>query len=139
MAEALIRGLVRGGHITKDRVTASAPRAERLDELKKAYGIEVSPDNRSVARNSLVVLSIKPQIMDKVLREIGDQLQPGTLVVSIAAGVDTEAIEAAVPEGVRVVRAMPNTCALVGAAATAICAGRHASPADLDTAKAMFD
>jgi pyrroline-5-carboxylate reductase len=140
MAEALIRGLVRGGHIAADRVSASAPRRERLDELKAGYAIAVTSDNREVARRAeLVVLSVKPQILDKVLREVGDQLRPGTLVISIAAGVDTETIEAAVTDGVRVVRAMPNTPALVGAGATAISAGRHASDADLAMARAVFD
>ncbi len=140
MAEALIRGLVRGGHIAADRVYASGPRAERLDQLRVAYAIHVTTDNREVARTAgLVVLAVKPQILDKVLKEIGDQLKPGTLVVSIAAGVDTEAIEGAVAEGVRVVRAMPNTPALVGAGATAISGGRHASDSDLATAKALFD
>ena len=140
MAEALIRGLVRGGHVPAARITASGPRRERLDELAWSYGIAITVDNRELARGSgLVVLSVKPQILDKVLREVGDQLAPGTLVVSIAAGVDTEAIEALVADGVRVVRAMPNTPALVGAGATAIAPGKHASEADLATAKAMFD
>jgi pyrroline-5-carboxylate reductase len=139
MAEALIRGLVRGGHIAADRVTASGPRRERLDELQASYGINVETDNRIVAKNAVVVLSVKPQIMDKVLREIGDQLAPGTLVISIAAGVDTETIETAVAEGVRVIRAMPNTPALVGAGATAISAGSRGSEQDIATAKAMFD
>ena len=140
MAEALIRGLVRGGHVAANRIKASGPRRERLDELAKAYAIEVTADNREVARGAaIVVLSVKPQIMDKVLREVGDQIKPGTLVISIAAGVDTEAIETAVADGVRVVRAMPNTCALVGAAATAISGGKHANADDLATAKAIFD
>ena len=140
MAEALIRGLVRGGHVPAARITASGPRRERLDELAWSYGIAITVDNRELARaNNLVVLSVKPQILDKVLREIGEQLMPGTLVVSIAAGVDTEAIEARVGDGVRVVRAMPNTPALVGAGATAIAPGKHASEADVATAKAMFD
>jgi pyrroline-5-carboxylate reductase len=140
MAEAMIRGLVRGGHIPADRVAASAPRRERLDALVKAYGIHGTTDNREVVRRSrLIVMSVKPQILDKVLREIGDQLAPGTLVVSIAAGVDTGTIEEAVADGVHVVRAMPNTPALVGAGATAIAAGKHASEADLVTARALFD
>ncbi len=140
MAEALIRGLVRGGHVGAERIIASAPRNERLAELRTAYAISVTRDNAEVARTAgLVVLSIKPQIMDKVLLEIGNQLKPGTLVISIAAGVDTETIEQAVPEGVRVIRAMPNTPALVGAAATAISAGRHATEDDLASARAMFD
>jgi pyrroline-5-carboxylate reductase len=140
MAEALIRGLVRGDHVPPSQITASGPRRERLDELSDNYGIAVKLDNREVARSvGVVVLSVKPQILDKVLREIGDQLQPGTLVISIAAGVATEAIESTVAQGVRVVRAMPNTPALVGAGATAISPGKHASDRDLATAKAMFD
>ncbi len=140
MAEALIRGLVRGGHVPAERITASGPRRERLEQLAKSYGVAITTDNRALARGAgLVVLSVKPQILDKVLREVGDQLKPGTLVVSIAAGVDTETIESAVADGVRVVRAMPNTPALVGAGATAIAPGSHASEADLATAKAMFD
>ncbi len=140
MAEALIRGLVRGGHVPANRIAASGPRKERLDELAREYGVDVTTNNREVAqRSGLVVLSIKPQIFDKVLREVGDQLKPGTLVVSIAAGVDTATIEAGLPEGVRVVRSMPNTPALVGAGATAISPGKHASEADLAVARALFD
>jgi pyrroline-5-carboxylate reductase len=140
MAEALIRGLVRGGHIAAEDVLASAPRAERRDELRAAYGIRVTGDNREVARAAdLCLLATKPQILDKVLREVGDQLRAGTLVISLAAGVSTETIEAAVPEGVRVVRAMPNTPALVGAGATAVAAGSRASEGDLAVARAVFD
>jgi pyrroline-5-carboxylate reductase len=140
MAEALIRGLVRGGHVPAERITASGPRQERLDELATRYGIATTTDNRALARAAgLVVLSVKPQILDKVLREVGDQLKPGTLVISIAAGIDTEAIESQIADGVRVVRAMPNTPALVGAGATAVAPGSQASDADLATAKALFD
>jgi pyrroline-5-carboxylate reductase len=140
MAEALIRGLVKGNHVPAGSVLASGPRRERLEELRKHYGIETLTDNRAVARRcNIVVLSVKPQIMDKVLREVGDQLKPGTLVVSIAAGVDTATIEEAVADGVRVVRAMPNTPALVGAGATAVSGGKYASEQDMATARAMFD
>ena len=167
MAEALIRGLVRGGHVPAQRIAASGPRRERLDELAKQYGIDVTTDNRDIARRcSLIVLSTKPQIVDKVLREIGDQLGAelreatggggsagsageaggkaprgvaGALVVSICAGIATGAIEEQLQPGVRVVRAMPNTPALVGAGATAIAPGQLASETDLATARALFD
>jgi pyrroline-5-carboxylate reductase len=140
MAEALIRGLVRGGHLPPERVLASARRRERLDELHRAYGIGTTLDNREVARGAeIVVLSVKPQILHKVLREVGGELRPGALVISIAAGVDTETIEEALGESVRVVRAMPNVPATVGAGATAIAAGRRAGEDDLDTARAIFD
>ena len=140
MAEAMIRGLVHGGHVPATRVVASAPRRERLDELAKTYGIHTTTDNREVAKKcGLVVLSVKPQILDKVLREIGDQLASDALVVSICAGIDTGAIEEAIAPGVRVVRAMPNTPALVGAGATAIAPGKLASESDLATVRALFD
>lgn len=140
MAEALIRGLVRGNHLDAERVMASAPRQERLDELAGEYGIGVTTVNREVAAScSVVVLSVKPQILEGVLREISDSLTANALVVSVAAGVDTATIEQAVAEGVHVVRAMPNTPALVGAGATAIAGGKHAGPADLATARAVFD
>jgi len=140
MAEALIRGLVRGGHVPASHVVASNPRKERLEQLQRDYDIKVDTDNKRVAAGAqLCLLAVKPQIVDKVLREIGDQLQPGTLVISVCAGIGTETIESAVGEGVRVVRAMPNTPALVGAGATAIAGGKHASEADLATARAVFD
>jgi pyrroline-5-carboxylate reductase len=140
MAEALIRGLVRGNHVPAASVAASGPRQERLDELRRDYGIDVTTHNREIVqRCGVVVLAVKPQILDKVLREVGDQLKPGALVVSIAAGIDTETIEESLPDGVRVVRAMPNTPALVGAGATAVSAGKHASESDLKTARALFD
>jgi pyrroline-5-carboxylate reductase len=140
MAEALIRGLVKGNHLPAQHVLVSGPRRERLDELHAKYAIETTVDNRAlVERCDLIVLSVKPQILDKVLREIGDRLKSGTLLISIAAGIDTATIEEAVSDGVRVVRAMPNTPALVGAGATAISAGKHASAEDLATARAMFD
>lgn len=140
MAEAMIGGLIRGKHVAASKIAASDPRKERIEELRAQFGIDVTTVNREIVeRSGLVVLSVKPQIMDKILREVGEHMKPGTLVVSIAAGVDTETIEAAVGDGVRVVRAMPNTPALVGAGATAIAAGKHASDTDLATAKALFD
>ncbi len=143
MAEALIRGLVRGGHVGGAQVTASAPRRERLDELATTYGIATTTDNAEVAVGAdILILSVKPQIMEKVLREVSAHVRTGALVISVAAGVDTETIELALSrsgETVRVVRAMPNTPALVGAGATAIAAGAHASTEDLAIARAIFD
>ncbi|MSP17853.1 MAG: pyrroline-5-carboxylate reductase [Myxococcales bacterium] len=138
MAEALIRGLLRGGE--GERVAASTPRAERIDELRARYGIEGTTDNVALAaRSDIVVLCVKPQIMRKVLEELAPNLRPDTLVISVAAGVPIAAIELLLPPGVRVIRAMPNMPALVDAGATAISRGGHASEADLALAKRIFD
>jgi pyrroline-5-carboxylate reductase len=140
MAEAVIRGLVGGGVVPADKVIASGPRRDRLDELHAVYGIKTTTDNTSVpAAAQIVVLSVKPQILERVAREISGVVAPTTLVVSVAAGIDTTAIEACLFDGARVVRAMPNTCARVCAGATALARGRHATDDDLAVATAIFD
>ena len=140
MAEALIRGLIQGNVLGPERILASAPRTERLDELKRLYQITTSTDNVEVARQSdILVLSVKPQILEKLMREVATSLAPHTLIISVAAGIDTHAIESHLLRGARVVRAMPNTPALVRAGATAISRGLHATDADLAEARTIFD
>jgi pyrroline-5-carboxylate reductase len=140
MAEALIRGLVKGEVVPPDRIIASAPRTERLEELSATYGIVTTTDNAEVARRAqILVLSVKPQILERVVHEVSSHVQAGALVVSIAAGVDTGTLEGHLPPGARVVRAMPNTPALVRAGATAVSRGLHATDADVAEAKLVFD
>jgi pyrroline-5-carboxylate reductase len=139
MAEAMIRGLLRGNVFAPGDVVASGPRAERMRELADAYGIRTTGDNREAAAARIVVLSVKPQILSKVLDEVADAIDPEALVISIAAGVPVAAIQSRLPGGTRVVRAMPNTPALVDAAATAIAGGEHARESDLADAKRIFD
>lgn len=140
MAEAMIRGLVGRGLVSSSSILASAPRPARAVEMRERWSIEVTPDNREVAgRADLLVLSVKPQILLSVLDGIAGSVREETLVVSVAAGVPTAAIESRLGGRVRVVRAMPNTAVLVEAGATAIAAGRHAGEADLERARAVFD
>jgi pyrroline-5-carboxylate reductase len=139
MAEALIRGLLHGG-VAPAQIGASGPRADRMAELRETHGIRATTDNRELARASqILVLSVKPQILERVLREVHDAVQPGALVISVAAGIDTATIEGLLPGGARVVRSMPNTPALVRAAATAISRGLHATDDDLAVARFVFD
>jgi len=138
MAEALVRGLV-DGHVPPAQIRVSGPRRERIDELVGHYGIVGTTDNREVARKSeIVVLAVKPQILDKVAREVAGDVKNGALLISVAAGIDTAMLESLFP-ATRVVRSMPNTPALVRAGATAICAGQHATETDLALAKQLFD
>lgn len=139
MAEAMIRGLLRGQVFTPKQVTASAPREERQRELAEKYGIRATGDNREAARQSIVVLSVKPQILSRVLDEIAGTVSAESLVISIAAGVPVTVIQSKLRPETRVVRAMPNTPALVDAGATAIARGEHARESDLEDAKRIFD
>ncbi|MBX3125378.1 MAG: pyrroline-5-carboxylate reductase [Polyangiaceae bacterium] len=140
MAGALIRGLLASQTISADRIRASDVRGERLTELTREHGIAAAASNVELCQwATLLVLAVKPQVIDRVLDEVGFQLGPETLVVSIAAGVPIHAIEARLPKGARVVRAMPNTAAIVLAGATGVAPGAHATQEDVATARALFD
>ena len=140
MAEALVKGLLRAKVAEPGEILCTDRRAERGPELKERYGVRFTTSNREATeRADLVILSVKPQVMNKLLDEIAPALNDKKLVISIAAGVPIAAIERKVGHGVRIVRTMPNTPALVGAGATALSAGEHATEADLAQAKALFD
>ena len=138
MAEALIRGLVEA--ISPDHVAASAPRQERVIELAERYGIFATQSNAELAeRSNVLVLSVKPQIMERVLLEVVHHVRDDALIISVAAGVPIESIESQLRGNCRVIRAMPNTPALVQSGATAIAPGLHATDDDLELARFIFD
>jgi pyrroline-5-carboxylate reductase len=140
MAEAFIKGLLRAGVAVPSEILCTDRRADRLQELGRLYGVRTSGDNRAAAAEAdILVLSVKPQVMNKLLDEVAPAIDEKKLVISIAAGVPLAAIERKVGHGIRMVRSMPNTPALVGAGATAIAAGDHATEADMAQAKALFD
>lgn len=139
MAEALIRGLLRAQVVKPEQIWGSEPRQSRLEQIKQRYGIHVTKYNVDVVRHSqIVVLSVKPQILPAILDEIAANLKPKALVISVAAGVPIAVIEARLPAGMRVIRTMPNTPALVGAGATALSANQHASVDDMKIAEQIF-
>jgi pyrroline-5-carboxylate reductase len=140
MAAALVGGLVHGEVLPPAHILASDVNAERLEQLSQQFGIRTTMDNHQLLRESdVVVLAVKPQVIDKVLTQIGADVRPDQLVVSVAAGVPIEALESRLPRGSRVVRAMPNTPATVQAGATAVSGGAHASADDLRIARELFE
>ena len=143
MAEALIKGLLSSNAATKENVTATGRRPERLDELARAYGIAVTLDNAAPASVAdILVLSPKPQAMGKLLSQIAPAIEARgdarPLIISVAAGVPIAALERKLGVGSRIIRAMPNTPALVSAGATAVSGGEHATDADLEVATKIF-
>jgi pyrroline-5-carboxylate reductase len=131
MGEALVRGLLHAGAALPEDLVVTDRREEQLALFSKTFGVRAIQDNCAAAKESeVIVLCVKPQVMGQVLDEIAPAIDPHKLVISIAAGV---------PIGARIVRAMPNTPAVVGAAATAISSGEHATDSDMALAKAFFD
>jgi len=140
MGEALVKGLLRAGKATPEGLVCAEPREERRKEIHERYGVQVTGDNRAaVAQADIVVLSVKPQAMESLLDQIAPAVDAKKLVVSIAAGVPIAAIAGKLGSGVRIIRTMPNTPALVGAGATALARGPHATDGDLAQALALFE
>ncbi|MEZ0264545.1 MAG: pyrroline-5-carboxylate reductase [Phycisphaerae bacterium] len=142
MAEAIVRGVLRGGLFKADQMIAADVSEARRDVFGRELGLAVSSENADVARQSkAVLLSVKPYQMAEVLAGIGRVMAPGSLVISIAAGVKAASIETHLGAGNawRVVRSMPNTPMLVGEGMVAIAPGTHATPADLAAARRIFE
>ena len=140
MAAALIKGLLGAAVVRADQIIASDVKRERLLHLEEIHKIRTTIDNRQLVHGvDVLVLSVKPQVIDRVLQEVSRDIRPETLVVSIAAGVPIEALQARLPAETRVVRTMPNTPATVLAGATALSAGTHASEEDVETARVLFE
>ena len=140
MAGALVRGLLHAGACTAERLFATDVRTERLEVLAELHGIRTGTDNAEAARwADVIVLATKPQVFDRLLAQIGGAVDADDLVISIAAGVPIDAIESRLAAGVRVVRAMPNTPALVDAGATGLASGAHATESDIELARQIFD
>ena len=119
IGETVLSGLLRAGWHA-DQIVATDRRPERCQELVAKYGIRMLENTEAVAEAETVILVVKPQDMRDLLAEISQSIKPGVLVVSLAAGVDTVFIESRLPEGVAVVRVMPNTPAQVDEGMAAI-------------------
>lgn len=114
MAEAIIAGLIRKGLTSSDHILAAGPRADRGEELRERYNLQPFTDNRAAAEQSdVVILSVKPQRLDRVLENLRGHIRADALIISIVAGASIEKIGGQL-EHASVVRAMPNTPGQIG-------------------------
>jgi pyrroline-5-carboxylate reductase len=137
MGEALISGLLKAG-TSPDDVLITERYEARAQELTQRYGVKAVTNAEAAKLADTLVVAVKPQDMDALLAELSTSVTPDRLIVTIAAGVPTSAIEKRLVEGVAVVRVMPNTPALVGEAMSAVAAGAHAKEEHLARAEEIF-
>lgn len=137
MGEALLSGLLRSGRDAAT-VTISDRSAERVDYIKQKYGVRSATPAEAVAQADSIVLAVKPQDMVALLQDLEPHVRADALVVSIAAGITTDFIQSRLPDGIAVVRAMPNTPALVDEGMTALSPGTHASAEHLQEATELL-
>ena len=146
MGSAILSGLlqpgvtVTGGIRVTNRTRAKAAELATLPGVT-SLALEDQPDaNRvAVAGARLVLVAVKPAMVPDLLREIADALDPGTIVVSVAAGVTVDTFESLLPEHIAVLRSMPNTPSVVGRGVTGLSAGTRSTDADLALARAVFE
>ncbi len=137
MAEAMIGGLLSRHQLSPQHITASDKHGERLDELRGRLGIRTTRDNGAAARQgAVVVLAVKPQVLPAVFADIGGQVRPDALVLSIVAGTTIASIEAGTQHRA-IVRTMPNTPAQVGEGMTVWTATAEVSSAQREQARAV--
>jgi pyrroline-5-carboxylate reductase len=140
MGEALIRGLLHGQVCRPEQIICSDTQSARLQSIRETYGVTGTSHNTEVAKQSeILILSVKPQIMREVIGQVAGDLDRSKLIISIAAGVPLNAIEACAKKELRLIRVMPNICVSVREGVSAIAGGKHSGQDDLMTAKTIFD
>lgn len=140
MGEALIHGLLHGHLCRPEQIICSDVRPERLKAIREQYGVKGTSHNIEVVKQSdIIVLAVKPQIMKQVVEEVAKSLDLSKLIISIAAGVPLDAIEACARKELKLIRVMPNICVSVREGVSAIAGGKHATREDLMMAKTIFD
>ncbi len=140
IGSAIARGVIRAGLAAKENVIASDVAESLRQAAAQELGIKVTADNAELCDFAdIVILAVKPQIVDPVAREIAKKLGAKKLLVSVAAGVPLARIEAGLAQGARVVRVMPNIPCVVGAGAAGYSGGAHATTADLEKVGAILN
>lgn len=137
MGGAILDGVLAAGGEATIRSTTRSSVASRAGVESRSTESDSNANRWAVTGASVVVVGVKPAMVVDLLREIADAMDPSALVISVAAGVTTETMEAVVPNPI--VRAMPNTPALIGKGVTGVSAGSRANAEHLATARSLFE
>jgi pyrroline-5-carboxylate reductase len=140
MGGIILQALLKNGLLSAKSTCATVAHDERAKALAAKLKIKVGTNNAEAAKGAdIIVIGVKPQVVEEVVREISAHITAKQVIISVAASVPTSMIEAHLPPNVPVIRAMPNTPCLLGAGMTAICKGKHASADDVAMTCRMFD
>ncbi len=139
MAEAIISGFVKYDIVKRANIVCNDISQERLQVISQKYAVSVQQDKDEALKDAdIVFLAVKPQQFKFVLEEYSKQISKAELIVSIAAGITTEFIEKHVSKKSVVIRVMPNTPALVGKGAIAVCGGKNATKENVNDIADLF-
>lgn len=140
IGSAIMRGVIRAGLVQRDQVMASDLSKALRQSIAKELGIKVTLNNGQVCDFAdIVILAVKPQIVDPVVKEVAKKLGKTKLLVSVAAGVPLSRIEGNLAQGARVVRVMPNIPCVVGAGASCYAGGANATATELQKVEMILN
>lgn len=137
MGEAIVGGLIAADAVAAERIVVADPTPARRETLAAAYGVRVAADGASCLPADVVLLAVKPQVIDAVTARLSASLA-GSLVVSIAVGVSCARLESLMPAGTAVVRVMPNTPALVREGMSVVSGGTEATAEQVELVRSLF-
>jgi pyrroline-5-carboxylate reductase len=140
MGGILLQAFLKNNLLLPEQIVATVQHPDRAQALSVQYGVEVGTDNLEAAKFAdVILLGVKPIQVPAVVAEIASALTPEKTILSFAASVRTRSIEDAAGCELSVIRAMPNTPAMLAAAITALCPGRFASPRQMGVAQRIFE
>ena len=126
MGGTLVNSIVKNKLVKKENLCGSTAQEEHAKEINKKYGIKTYINNKEmISGKEIIILAVKPQMMKKVLSEIKEVATEEQLIISIAAATSTQFIEECLGKNIPVIRAMPNTPALINEGMTVLCPGKH--------------
>ncbi len=139
IGEAVISGLINQGDVKESAITGTVHHLSSKERVQQKLNIEMLLDNKkAVEGKDIVLLAIKPQNMAAVIDEIAPSLLSSQILISIAASVSTSFIEGRLKNPMPVIRAMPNTPALVNVGMTGLCSGSHVQKEHMHLAELIF-
>lgn len=139
MGSAIVEGILNNGLCYPGGIIASDKNAKAIEKLSQKYGIRVSDNNIDALECEVLFLAVKPQILYNVIEEIKYSVSPNTIIVSIAAGQNIKKIEDAFEQKIKLVRAMPNTPAVVGEAMSALSTNRNVTKEESERVVEIFE
>jgi len=140
IAEALVSGLLKRRVVLPSNIFATDVSEQRRQLFKSRYGVRVGSNNLEAIKGAhIIILAVKPQVIDQVVAELKWPTKSDPLVLSVAAGVPISRVQAMLRANTRIIRVMPNTPSIVLAGATAIAGGPGVSPQQLKIGQAIFE
>ncbi len=141
MGQAMIGGMLKSNFISQSAITVTDLTQSKLDQLSAKFpGIQTTVDNHHAVKDAeIIIFAVKPIVLKKVIQALEPSVSESQLIVTICAGIATKRIVKWFGRQMRIIRAMPNTPALVNEGMSALCKGEHASDEDLALVRQIFD